>query len=613
MADGDGNLKDEEFNEYQAMVQKKRATNEIRVHVPKTSMQKIDKIILFGHIYHGKSEEEALLYQFTHQRMNGVITEGYIPIGFLSSVTVQNIILFLAVRKAECGPEFQISMRTPNEVVADWDLNPDAMWSSVLSYFDKKAIFSDSILDYLDADPFVLFGIDDPITQRALRKLEKQPVLLSRGDRPDIMEWNDYLSGRTGGQKRNQEYLKDVKTRWVIQAFAETELPSPWTSYKGIGNIVCFMNHETGTCSWKHPFYEYFNQLWNYCMTADPLDVKRIRTNRLIWNYEASQQSGVIQQPLVSPEYIEQLSETMGYNVSDEPYLVRTLKAALKSLSRKYRLNMDIPKEDIAALLERLQLDGQKQKVMLNTWQNVLSSNVTFDIELLTNGEINCIDCENAAQSFCLECKDYFCIKCFEKLHAKGHRKTHIPFRLIPCTMCTLVPAKVHCTFTDKSFCHECYCMKHVTQLPHDARESAPKKINYAKQSSNIIKQHQAQQFQTHAQAQRDDNYSEKGSCNSVLTADWHQFFDGKGIKYYYNFRTGEHILHSPTQTPQQSITPSEIDEDEDGPISLPTSPAPRTIRAPFRSHPDAYAFKDLDRTEMINDLVKGQQKPISQ
>lgn len=36
-----------------------------------------------------------------------------------------------------------------------------------LSYFEKRAILSEETLEYLDADPFVLFGIDDPLTQQA--------------------------------------------------------------------------------------------------------------------------------------------------------------------------------------------------------------------------------------------------------------------------------------------------------------------------------------------------------------------------------------------------------------------------------------------------------------
>eukprot|EP00392_Amoebophrya_sp_AT5.2_P012473 g12576.t1 len=61
-------------------------------HVPKTDIDKRHKIILFGRIYKGTNGdvEEEKLYSFTHQRADGVITEGYIPVGFLSMLPVED-------------------------------------------------------------------------------------------------------------------------------------------------------------------------------------------------------------------------------------------------------------------------------------------------------------------------------------------------------------------------------------------------------------------------------------------------------------------------------------------------------------------------------------------
>ena len=93
------------------------------------------------------------------------------------------------MRKSPMGPEFQVSHKSEKHVICDWDLNPDAMWASVVTQFDKRDVFSERTMNYLDTDPFVLFGLDDMITQKALRKLEKQPVLLCRGAKPDLSEW----------------------------------------------------------------------------------------------------------------------------------------------------------------------------------------------------------------------------------------------------------------------------------------------------------------------------------------------------------------------------------------------------------------------------------------
>merc|ERR1719388_336543 len=82
----------------------------------------------------------------------------------------------------------------------------------------------------------------------------------------------------------------------------------------------------------------------------------------------------------------------------------------------------------------------------------------------------------------CLECKDYLCLQCYDKLHQRGARRFHAPFRLIPCALCLTMPAKLHCTFTDKSLCHECYAMRHIKMLPPDAKENPARRINYKDQ-----------------------------------------------------------------------------------------------------------------------------------
>lgn len=49
-----------------------------------------------------------------------------------------------------------------------------------------------------------------------------------------------------------------LSSGWVVESFAEVELPEPWTSFKGVGSVVCYLNNETNETTWKHPFYDYF-------------------------------------------------------------------------------------------------------------------------------------------------------------------------------------------------------------------------------------------------------------------------------------------------------------------------------------------------------------------
>ena len=82
--------------------------------------------------------------------------------------------------------EFAV-MRSECKASGRWYRDLDDLWSNVLSYFEKRGILSEDVfctsallgsiswvmpctsqetLEYLDADPFVLFGVDDPLTQQ---------------------------------------------------------------------------------------------------------------------------------------------------------------------------------------------------------------------------------------------------------------------------------------------------------------------------------------------------------------------------------------------------------------------------------------------------------------
>mmetsp|Transcript_20334 Transcript_20334/g.45192 ORF Transcript_20334/g.45192 Transcript_20334/m.45192 type:complete len:501 (-) Transcript_20334:125-1627(-) len=408
-------------------------------------------------------------------------------------------------------------------------------------FFEKKGVFAEETLEYLDADPFVLFGVDDSITQKALARLEIQPHLLCSTHRPTLDEWFSYLKA---------DPMMDQGVEWVVQSFAETELPTPWTCYKGVGSIVCYVNHTDNCVTWKHPFYDYFAQLLQYCRTGPAEEIQKIRVNRLIWSYEtATMSSGGHVDPLLSPEYVEQLGEIFGVDLADHPYLVRPVKAFLKQFAHDYRVKEDISRDEILRCMETLEQDKIKNEVMRSTWEEALFADLGWEVGPLADGKKACEECRKTALSYCLECKDYLCLPCFERLHQKGHRQSHVPFRLIPCHMCNLMPAKLRCSFTEKSLCHECYATRHIKELPPEGREMRPLRINYARQSNE---QRSSLPAATMRPGTADTSFT-AGSYESALGTDWHQFYDAKGIKYYHNFKTGERMRWSPSNTPAQS------------------------------------------------------------
>ncbi|CAJ1360772.1 unnamed protein product, partial [Effrenium voratum] len=183
-------------------------------------------------------------------------------------------------------------------------------------------------LNFLDADPLWLFGIADPATQRALEKTAVVPMLRCMGQRPCLEEWFSYLNADEQG---------DAPFRWVVESFAEVELPEPWTSFKGVGSVVCYLNNETNETTWKHPFYDYFAQLLNHCRRSTNEEHIKLRINRVLWSYEAESQTDVqSQMPLVSPKYVKVLAEILDCELVTEPFMVRTLKTFLKAFSQMY-------------------------------------------------------------------------------------------------------------------------------------------------------------------------------------------------------------------------------------------------------------------------------------
>merc|ERR1719356_1729039 len=151
------------------------------------------------------------------------------------------------------------------------------------------------------------------------------------------------------------------------------------------------------------------------------------------------------------------------------------------------------------------------------------------------------------------------CLNCYDLLHNKGARLEHAPFRLVPCSICVTQPAKLHCTFTDKSLCHKCYAMDHIKMLPPDGKENQPRRIEYMDQYSRyaaLAHERQTKELPGIPDSGDTDNYE------SVLSTDWHPFYDVRGVKYYHNFQTGERMRQSPRRVPNtEDPGAEEVDE----------------------------------------------------
>merc|ERR1712093_679538 len=87
---------------------------------------------------------------------------------------------------------------------------------------------------------------------------------------------------------------------------------------------------------------------------------------------------------------------------------------------------------------------------------------------------------------------------------------------------------------------------------PADGKENQPRRIDYLQQYSRYA------EVATERQAMLDDRHGEKkqgdvDNFESVLSTDWHPFYDVRGVKYYHNFFTTERMRQSPRRVPNES------------------------------------------------------------
>jgi hypothetical protein len=444
---------------------------------------------------------------------------GIVPAGFSASVEVEDMVIYLHTRQGSLGPEFQVCYGTMDNPVADWSSNIDGLWMETLAVVEEYGTASEDALEFLDADPHFLFGIADTSTQKALEKAAAVPVLKCLGQKPVLEEWFEYLNA---DRDTEQRYM------WVIESFAEVELPAPWTSFKGVGSIVCYLNNETNETTWKHPFYEYFAQLLDHCRKATTEEHIKLRINRMLWTYEADCAADIAsQQPLISPKYVMLMADILDCDVKTEPTLVATIKTFLKAFSQQYRLEEDLDLQEIKWCMEIVENERQKADIASRmAAKEEIDEDQSRAIDPLVHAQIYCVDCGVLGTVYCTDCQDALCDDCYGRLHEKGNRKNHNKNLLLPCSLCQVYPAKLQCTYTFGCFCHECYARKHVKTLPRFL-DLKPTKIDYRKSNKAL-----------EGNAVGDKEGTDYGK-------DWHSFYDMRGTRYFYNFRSQESMRGS--------------------------------------------------------------------
>ncbi|CEM13891.1 unnamed protein product [Vitrella brassicaformis CCMP3155] len=557
------------------------------------------KVVQFGRIH--DTENPAYRFQFPSEDAARVgMTEGLIPVGFLSSYPVDKTYVYMEIRPGEGAPEFRTAFETPENIIEGWTSNVDELWSKTLRLLERKKLLTEGALDELDGDPFYLMGLSDPTTQNTLKKASTQPVLRCLGNRPTIEEWALYIEADLDEA--------DAPFKWVVESFASMELPPPWTSYKGVGSIVCYLNNETNQTTWKHPFFDYFKSLLEHCRHATHEEHLKLRITRMLWSFEAESMSiSSLQHPLLSPQWLLSFAEILSIDLVQEPYVCRTLKTYLKHFAHQYRHYQQVEEQDVVQLLEAIDIERDKADEI----HDLLAGKTEEpNIDDLASGQMMCVECaphasaDNTAAGgpmmlekpaaegdavaagttgkvatiFCTSCNDSFCEACFTKIHGKGDRRNHRPVRLIPCSRCLTLPAKLQCTYTFENFCHRCYAMIHVKELPPHL-DLRPRRITYSKKGPLLDS----------SRRDADVTLLWRGPA-------WHTFYDIRGIPFHYNFETDEAMRRDPVD--------SSISSESPGPTTQHVSQEEeQAVAAAGRVHPGLTNIANVKKPPMLKGL----------
>lgn len=540
------------------------AVPEFRIPIVRVKNQpRRHKVVYYGYQVVTEDESVPIEYQFQYlpnpEQMQDLFP-GVIPAGFKSGVPVEDSMIFFETQQTGMGPEFSVTYTKWDPDGSDeylyhmhlpWKEDVDALWIEALQKLEVEAKLSQNALSLLDADPLWLFGVADAATQRAIERASQVPTLKCMGQKPSLAEWFAYLNA---DEEADKEYT------WVIESFAECELPEPWTSYKGPGNVVCYLDNSTDDTTWKHPFYPYFEQLLTTCRESTHEEHIKLRINRVLWSYETEAQTDIANQmPLISPKYVKILSEILGINLLVEPYMVRTLKRFLQCFSQQYHEG-ELDTEEVKACLEIV--ENERKKFIEVTVDMKFEEDPAAALDKAQPGRMYCVQCTtNQAACYCPECGDCFCDDCFGALHRKGNRAFHKPNYFIPCSLCPPEdsdPAMLQCTYSHDFFCVDCYTRKWQRNIPRYL-DLKPLKVDYKRSEKEDDFGNLPEVKEAIMVPEDKEMFSKCAPVETKLGDKWHAFYDLRGVKYYYNFESQE-----PLRRPQDDLVTAADEANEE-------------------------------------------------
>jgi len=450
-------------------------------------------------------------------------TEGRydIPVGYKAIIKWDEDEIVFMTREGTFGPEFQIIYLPKSPVAEDftlfeWNSNIADIWDQFLTLVEGT---EDRDIRFFDPGPWRTFGVTRDEVQIALKqgtdvKTAVDRILYCADEKagPSVEEYMRYLG---------LEPETDVDFSWICKLFKDEPKPAHFFEYISEGMVYWF-SAQTQETYWKHPLYDKYKRMLQVARIQKPLphwkSIMSFRIefllNQVFRNNLDEEQDRM---PLVETvDNVIEMARIFRVNIQNEPYLVHVLRRALRHYAHAVREKRKVKDvEDFRNLIVRYHdLVAQFEQAK--------------DLEMRKVQQMKvCVQCdERDAVLFCDNCRDFFCQACFDRLHARGRRKTHRRtwVEMGMCAECSEAIALFHCVQCADLYCRDCFQDWHM-------RGGRRNHIPIVLRSFNS---------QTDKLADATPAMGTgAGKIVKQARSPWFCFLDENNIKFYYNIETG--------------------------------------------------------------------------
>eukprot|EP00397_Hematodinium_sp_SG-2012_P034165 GEMP01036602.1.p1 GENE.GEMP01036602.1~~GEMP01036602.1.p1 ORF type:complete len:389 (+),score=66.51 GEMP01036602.1:80-1246(+) len=246
--------------------------------------------------------------------------------------------------------------------------------------------------------------------------------------------------------------IVDLDWMWIAEEASTAELPPEWQAIESDTGEIAYYKEATKLLVTSHPVMDKFKQLY------DEQRAFMEKTRMHLGEHKVqSMVSQILNEvlnrchrglPPVTPELVEQLSLVLNIDASEQFSMCLQLRNMLEDLAEsQYEL----------AIMSKQSLDpidflGRIRKAVIRTCVTMKKDSIMM-----------CQECEErSARVKCEQCKDFFCVTCFDKTHISGKRRNHTKQKVEQCVcdVCDLQEASTSSLESNERYCDDCLITK---------------------------------------------------------------------------------------------------------------------------------------------------------